>query len=242
MTREMIKQIERDYWAEKADPIDMAEIFDLAIKALEQEPTTKKDLEVTSECKLEGAKDINAPSRKMTREEVLDWLYRLKSEIFVFMPKEWMIPMADALDVGIKALEHPEKNVVSIVPCGDAISRKAVEDITWQEPSYTDALNVLSEVRDKVRALPTVYPKNDKPSGKWIPASEKLPDTDDEVLCWYEYYHWSQEKVLPEYGIGRYFKETSAWFGEVANGKDVRVIAWMPLPEPYEPQESDDKE
>ena len=68
---------------------------------------------------------------------------------------------------------------------------------------------------------------------KWISSSERLPDTDDEVLCWYEYYHWSQEKVLPEYGLGRYLRETSAWFGEVANGKDVRVIAWMPLPEPY---------
>lgn len=42
MTREMVKQIERDYWAEKADPIDMAEVFDLAIKALEQEPQTFK--------------------------------------------------------------------------------------------------------------------------------------------------------------------------------------------------------
>ncbi len=68
---------------------------------------------------------------------------------------------------------------------------------------------------------------------RWISVSERLPDTDDEVLCWYEYYHWSQEKVLPEYGLGRYFKETKAWCGEVANGRDVRVIAWMPLPKAY---------
>ena len=68
---------------------------------------------------------------------------------------------------------------------------------------------------------------------KWIPVSERLPDTDDKVLCWYEYFHWSQKKVLPEYGLGYYFRETSAWFGEVAHGKDVRVIAWMPLPKPY---------
>lgn len=32
----------------------------------------------------------------------------------------------------------------------------AVEKITWQEPSYTDPLNVLTEVREKVRALPTI--------------------------------------------------------------------------------------
>ena len=68
---------------------------------------------------------------------------------------------------------------------------------------------------------------------RWIPVSERLPNTEDEVLCWYEYYHLSQKKILPEYGLGCYFKETKSWFGEVANGKDVRVIAWMPLPEPY---------
>lgn len=31
-----------------------------------------------------------------------------------------------------------------------------VEKITWQEPNYTDALNVLAEVREKVRELPTI--------------------------------------------------------------------------------------
>ena len=41
----------------------------------------------------------------------------------------------------------------------DAISRQAVIDITWEEPSYTDALNVLTEVRDKVKALPSVNPQ-----------------------------------------------------------------------------------
>jgi hypothetical protein len=68
---------------------------------------------------------------------------------------------------------------------------------------------------------------------RWIPVSERLPDADDEFLCWYEYYHWSQGKVLPEYGVGRYLRVTSSWSGEVASGRDVRVIAWMPLPKPY---------
>ena len=75
--------------------------------------------------------------------------------------------------------------------------------------------------------------KYEEQEPRWIPASERLPDTDDEVLCWYEYYHWSLEKVLPEYGLGRYLIETSSWFGEVANGHKVRVIAWMPLPKAY---------
>ena len=43
--------------------------------------------------------------------------------------------------------------------CKDAISREAVLDITWEEQSYTDAMNVLTEVRDKVKELPPVNPQ-----------------------------------------------------------------------------------
>ena len=54
----------------------------------------------------------------MTREEELDWLCRLRSEIYVYMPKEWLIPMNNALDMAIKALEQE--------PSGDLISRQTV--------------------------------------------------------------------------------------------------------------------
>jgi rubrerythrin len=50
--------------------------------------------------------------------------------------------------------------------CGDAVSRQAVEKITWEEPTFTDALNVLAEVRDKVRALPSVSPQ--QRTGRWV--------------------------------------------------------------------------
>ena len=36
------------------------------------------------------------------------------------------------------------------------IDMDAVEKITWEDPHYHDPLNVLTEVREKVRALPTV--------------------------------------------------------------------------------------
>ena len=54
---------------------------------------------------------------------------------------------------------------VNPMTCEDAISRQAAENITWNEPSYTDALNVLTEVRDKIRALPFVTPK--QRTGHW---------------------------------------------------------------------------
>lgn len=37
----------------------------------------------------------------------------------------------------------------------DLISRKEAIEATWEEPSYTDPLNVLTEVRDRVKAIPS---------------------------------------------------------------------------------------
>lgn len=36
MTRDLLNEIENDYWNEKDDPIDMVEVFELANKALDQ--------------------------------------------------------------------------------------------------------------------------------------------------------------------------------------------------------------
>lgn len=55
-------------------------------------------------------------------------------------------------------------------PSEDCISRQAVEEITWEEPSYTDALNVLTEVRDKIRQLPSVTPQ--PKVGEWLKNGE----------------------------------------------------------------------
>lgn len=41
----------------------------------------------------------------------------------------------------------------------DLISRQAAIDATWFEPNYTDPLNVLTEVRDRLKALPSAQPE-----------------------------------------------------------------------------------
>ena len=41
----------------------------------------------------------------------------------------------------------------------DLISRQSAIDATWFEPSYTDPLNVLTEVRDRLKALPPAQPE-----------------------------------------------------------------------------------
>lgn len=42
----------------------------------------------------------------MNIDENLDWLYRLRSDLCVYMPNEWLIPMNNALDKAIKALKQ----------------------------------------------------------------------------------------------------------------------------------------
>jgi len=82
---------------------------------------------------------------------------------------EWDLAVTNDVET-VKKLPsvEPERNLQPTCNqlATDCISRQAVEKITWEEPSYTDALNVLTEVREKVRALPpvTARPK----VGKWI--------------------------------------------------------------------------
>lgn len=67
---------------------------------------------------------------------------------------------------------------------------------------------------------------------RWIPVSERLPEEGVWVLCWYEYFRFGDyNRMFQTYGIGYYFRD-GMWGGEVSNGQNARVLAWMPLPEP----------
>lgn len=49
----------------------------------------------------------------------------------------------------------------------DCISRQAAIEETWKEPSYTDPLNVLAELRDRIKDLPSA--QSERKKGKWVP-------------------------------------------------------------------------
>lgn len=80
----------------------------------------------------------------------------------------------------------------------DLISRQAAIDATWFEPSYTDPLNVLTEVRDRLKALPSAQPEQ-----RWIPCEHELPEDYTDVLVWFEYFRYGDYNCLYQtYGIG----------------------------------------
>ena len=62
--------------------------------------------------------------------------------------------------------------------------------------------------------------ENTRPQGEWIPVSERLPKEDNDYLITYEY---RGEKLVAK-----------SWFNPRYGFAYGNVIAWQPLPEPYE--------
>lgn len=64
----------------------------------------------------------------------------------------------------------------------------------------------------------------------WIPTDEKLPDFNQPVLvCWSDGrmtdgYRWDEDSWFCAW------EDRNGWHRK---GRDKRIIAWMPLPEPY---------
>ena len=59
---------------------------------------------------------------------------------------------------------------------------------------------------------------------KWIPVSEKLPNRHQRVLCYFKYEPESPDIISENTYIG----------GGVWMSESDKVVAWMPLPKPYE--------
>ena len=125
----------------------------------------------------------------------------------------------------------------------DLISRQAAIDATWFEPSYTDPLNVLTEVRDRLKALPSAQPEP-----RWIPCSERLPEEYGEFLV-----TMTEKAKAKDLGFDidetyirkmRYNsngwqlpRHIPSWINEAVKDE---VLAWMPLPEPYKERRTDE--
>lgn len=70
-----------------------------------------------------------------------------------------------------------------------------------------------------------------EPVRRWIPCSEGLPNDFEDVLCWYEYFRFgSFNRMFRKCGVG--YQVNGHWGGEVSTGRNAKVLAWMPLPEP----------
>ena len=90
-----------------------------------------------------------------------------------------------------------------------------------------------ARARSIVFETPTIDPVK---HGQWIPCSERLPEDYTDVLVWFEYFRYGDYNCLYQtYGIGDYSTEYDSWMINHETGwHKLRVIAWMPLPKPWE--------
>lgn len=71
--------------------------------------------------------------------------------------------------------------------------------------------------------------------GDWIRPDEGLPEEYTNVLVWYEYRRASSGRKAQAFGVTYYAGHGIDRWSSAGLGMDVRILAWMPLPD--EPEE-----
>ena len=81
-----------------------------------------------------------------------------------------------------------------------------------------------------------------EPVMRWIPCEERLPEDYTDVLVWFEYFRYGDYNCLYQtYGIGDYIANYGWMINHETGWHKLRVIAWMPLPEPYQGEGEQDE-
>ena len=125
----------------------------------------------------------------------------------------------------------------------DLIRREDAIKATWKEPTYADPINILTEVRDRIEAIPSA----DRPQ-EWIPCSERLP-SEEEMKEWidnnldgigylYPCLVTRYSSINPDRTKNNPYVAKHYFDGEdfVNCGEEVcseYILAWMPLPKPW---------
>lgn len=103
---------------------------------------------------------------------------------------------------------------------------KMEEDKLMSEPESDRDWELITALEMAIKAL------EERLTGEWIPVSERLPIKDGQYIC--TFYNGN----FVEVGELEYFNILGK-FETVYYTDDYKVIAWMPLPEPYKENEDD---
>ena len=113
-------------------------------------------------------------------------------------------------------------------PCEDAVSRKEVLEQTynWSKDEFLRTTDPFDYLRKRVNGLPSVTPTQ-----KWIPTSEHQPKENGNYLA---FYRASDGTASLDFMMVDHCNAGGGWLHEESKKKSYKkVMAWMPLPEPY---------
>ena len=183
----------------------------------------------------------------MTREEIIQGL-QFTIDMFLLDPTTGELitkPRNDmdktTIDACKGAIELLEQQ-----PCENAISRDdALKALAYDIESFefksgvgkhmneiAKLLNTIYEIQsNNIKALPPVQPK--PKTGHWTPISERPPEESGTYTV--TAYDGATKRVT----YIKYLKRLKQW--ELTGSRAYwKVLAWMPLPKPYELQESEE--
>ena len=171
----------------------------------------------------------------MTREQALEIIKR-ESDLY----SEDSVDSVEWLEV-YKALEQQ--------PSEDCVSREQAiktigTDIQLNLEGRSGLLKYSDEIKDILKALLDSQEKKLKalppvtPTQRWIPISERLPKTDGVYIVTRRLFD-NQIDIEPYYIVDAcYFDGTNTWHNDNRINHNRHyvddIIAWMPLPQPYE--------
>lgn len=99
-----------------------------------------------------------------------------------------------------------------------------------------DAVNIGNLSRSIVKALQNIIlelPSTEK-YGQWIPVSERLPEYGEQVVVNFHNEQIGRNRI----GVSYCYVQKEGFFSDVPF--EYKVVAWMPLPEPYQEGEQND--
>ena len=74
---------------------------------------------------------------------------------------------------------------------------------------------------------------------EWIPVEDRLPENDDNVLVWYQYFRYGDHnRLFRTIGISHMFQgDWSGFVNGTSGWSKLKILAWMPMPEALKEKE-----